>query len=299
MQKIKIAFIVNQSRKLTKTVQEVFDLCKQENSFEIEFFFTQKQNDASQFAYDCAKKQFDFIVAIGGDGTVNEVVNGMCKFPDTNSVLAVLPNGTGNDFFKSAKLRLEPHLFTEALRNKTTRPLDIAKVEFSNSTVYYANIADVGFGGRVVEILNEQRKYIGGKASYALAILRAFIGYRKPRLEITTSEYHFEGPVLLVAICNGSIFGNGLTINPFAKVDDGLLNITLLGNVTLFDYVRNLKRLKSGHVINHPEAHYLTTDRVTIQLKSGKAVSELDGEYFPEGACTISVLKHALKLVDL
>jgi YegS/Rv2252/BmrU family lipid kinase len=297
MQNIKIAFIVNQSRKLTRAVQEVIDLCQQEKSFDSEFFYTQKQNDASQFAYDCAKKQFDFIVAIGGDGTVNEVVNGMCKVPETNSALAVLPNGTGNDFFKSAQLKRQPQLFVEALRNKTTKPLDIAKVEFSNKTVYFANIADVGFGGRVVEILNEQRKYIGGKASYALAILRAFIGYRKPRLEITTSEYHFEGPVLLVAICNGSIFGNGLTINPFAKVDDGMLNITLLGNVTLFDYVRNLKKLKLGQVIDHPEAHYLKTDRVTIKLKSGKAVAELDGEYFPEGECTISLIKHALKLV--
>ncbi len=102
----------------------------------------------------------------------------------------------------------------------------------------------------------------------------------------------------MVAICNGTIFGDGLIINPFAKIDDGKLNITLLGKVKLLDYIKNLNNLKSGKVINHPEAKYLETEKIEIKVIKGKVSSELDGEFLDEGNQIISVVKGGIKLLD-
>ncbi len=101
----------------------------------------------------------------------------------------------------------------------------------------------------------------------------------------------------MIAICNGGVFGNGLTINPYAKMDDGTLNITLLGKVSLFDYIMNLKKLKAGIPIKHPEAHYLVTNKIEIKLIKGKSSSEMDGEFLEIRDQKISIVKGAIEML--
>ena len=103
--------------------------------------------------------------------------------------------------------------------------------------------------------------------------------------------------MLIVAICNGSIFGDGLTINPYAKINDGKLKITLLGKVSFLDYIKNLKNLKSGKRINHPEAIYFESEKIAISVVEGTAVSEVDGEYLTSGNISVSVLPNAISLL--
>lgn len=215
----------------------------------------------------------------------------------TNVTLVILPNGTGNDFVRGTNLSLNYDCFLDALIANETRPVDVAKIESSIGNCYFINIADVGFGGKVVQILDRQRRFLGGKTSYALAILKAFIGYRRPILKIKTPDCTFEGSVLMVAVCNGTIFGDGLIINPFAKINDGKLNITLLGKVSLLDYIKNLNNLKSGKVINHPEATYFETEKIEISVVDGRAVSEVDGEYLASGNLAISVIPARISLL--
>lgn len=295
---LKVAFIINSARKLTREVQEILNECQNSPALDVHRFDTRKQKDAIDLAFDCAQNEFDYVVAVGGDGTVNEVVNGLLKSEKSTPILAVLPNGTGNDFIRGTTLKRNLADFIQSLIEKKTIPIDVAKLQADNKNYYFINIADVGFGGKVVQILDKQRRFIGGKASYALAILRTFIGYRKPILEITTDDFHFIGPVLMVAICNGSIFGDGLTINPYAKLDDGKLNITLLGKVTLFDYVRNLTNLKKGQPIIHPEAKYLEAKNVRIKVVKGNAVTEMDGEFLNTGNITIENVPMQINLLS-
>lgn len=159
------------------------------------------------------------------------------------------------------------------------------------------NIADVGFGAAVVEVLNKQRKYLGGKASYALAILRTFLGFKTPILTIESPSLTYHGPVFMIAFCNGDMFGDGLYIHPGAKVNDGQLNITLLKKIGLMDYVRNLKNLKTGLQINHPEAHYFQENELKISVSQGKAVTETDGEHLPTAEINVSIMPMALELL--
>lgn len=298
MQKIRVAFILNGSRKLTAKVQDLISLCEKESTFTVQMLFTSHVKEAVLFAHRCSQEEVDFVVAVGGDGTVNEVLNGIMSYSGKKPALAIVPNGTGNDFVKGTGFQLNSSNFVEVLKSHSTQQIDIAQLKTSTKTLYFINIADVGFGGKVVEILSRQRKLFGGKFSYVLAILRAFFMYRKPLLEIQTSDFFTTGPVLMIAVCNGSIFGNGLTINPYAKINDGKLNITLLGKVTLFDYVKNLSKLKLGKQIIHPEVKYLETEKISIKVLDGMAVSEMDGEYLADADIEISILKNALQLIE-
>lgn len=293
----KIAFILNGTRKPNSLFESIIQLCQESPELRIFTFQTQGKKDATRIAKECADNDFYAIIAVGGDGTVNEVSNGLMQSLNPLPILAVIPNGTGNDFVRGTDLILDPKAFVRAIQFEEVTLIDVVKINSILGEMFYVNIADIGFGGRVVELLDRQRKLIGGKASYAMAILRAFIGYKKPILEIHTPEFQFKGAVLMAAICNGSIFGDGLVINPYAKMNDGLLNLTILGKVTLIDYARNLSNLKHGIPINHKEAIYLSAKQVTIRIIQGRASTEMDGEYIGDVDLHLEIVPSALKLL--
>ncbi len=295
---VRVAFIINGSKKLTVQVQEILKLSEEHPEIEAVNILTKIPKEAIEEAKLCVHQLFDVIVAVGGDGTMNEVLNGIMPLNKTVvPILAILPNGTGNDFVKSAKMKFKSVDFLNAILEKRSTPIDVGKINTMGITHYFLNIADVGFGGKVVEILNKQRKFLKGKTSYSIAILRTFFGFKKPTLSIKTDNFEFQGKILMVAICNGSVFGNGLTINPYAKINDGTLNITLLGKVSLFDYIKNLAKLKKGLPIQHPEAHYLETKSIEIKVIKGKASSEMDGEYVDAGDQLISIVKGGIRML--
>lgn len=291
-----IVFIVNGARPLNQSIQKTIDQCAANAALSVHIGKTTREKEAGELSTTYSDKGVDLIVAVGGDGTVNEVMNGIMR-ASRRPLLAIIPNGTGNDFYRSAFNNSTNGDFLSALKNPLIIPVDVGKIESQLGAQYFLNIADVGFGAAVVEILNRQRKYLGGKASYALAILRTFLGFTTPHLTIQSPSYQYSGPVFMVAFCNGDMFGDGLYIHPGAKVNDGVMNITLLKKIGLMDYVRNLKNLKTGKRINHPEAFYFTENDLNIKVSRGKAVTETDGEHLPIAEIRVTILPSAIQLL--
>jgi YegS/Rv2252/BmrU family lipid kinase len=291
-----IAFIVNGARPLNPNIQKTIDQCAADNALSVQIGKTTKEKEAGELSTKFSEEGVDLIVAVGGDGTVNEVMNGM-MCASRKPLLAIIPNGTGNDFYRSAFNNSTSGDFLSSLKNPQIMPVDVGKIESHLGAHYFLNIADVGFGAAVVEILNRQRKYLGGKASYALAILRTFLSFKIPHLIIQSPSYQYSGPVFMVAFCNGDMFGDGLYIHPGAKVNDGVMNITLLKKIRLMDYVRNLKNLKTGKRINHPEAFYFTENELSVMVAKGKAVTETDGEHLSTAEIKITIVPLAIQLL--
>ena len=160
------------------------------------------------------------------------------------------------------------------------------------------NIAGAGFDAYVVNLLNRQReKGMSGKFSYAWSIICAFLAYRKPVVEIESDEMQYRGKMLMIVVCNGKIFGHGLTINPYSDLENGKLNVTLLGKVTLFDYVRKLSDLKKGRAIQHEKVHYFESERITISKATDELFVEADGECFGKAPVTFSIAPKALNFL--
>ncbi len=291
-----VIFIINGSKRLSKQTQATISACRSAANLSVECYTTTHKGHASALGREHAQRA-NVLVAVGGDGTVNEVINGWMGNQQPKSVIGILPNGTGNDFYRSAQLNYSPDGFVKAIVYEQFESVDLVKISGINSIRYFANIADVGFGGMVVNVLEKQRKVFNGKISYAVAILRTFLTYRAPKLHLKWDDGEFEGFTFMVAICNGEMFADGLFIHPEASIHDGRINITLLKKIGILDYIKNIKNLRSGKRINHPEASYFDCSKIEISVSEGVAGIECDGEAFPKGDLVIEVLPKAMHLL--
>ena len=293
---INVAFIVNGSRKESTLVNETIAVAKTSEKLDVSVHRTQYVGHATELAQELTPSN-DILVAVGGDGTCNEVVNGIQK-SKSEAVFGIVPNGTGNDFHRMLG-KFDVAQFILGLEEVKSKQIDLCEIKSKSNSRFALNIAGAGFDGHVVKLLNTQRsKGMGGKLSYSFAIVRAFLVYKKPTVEIICEEFTYSGKTLLIAACNGTTFCHGLVINPTAKLDDGLLCVTFLANVSLMDYVRNLSKLKKGKVIDHPRIHYFETEQLSIQVKSNALHSEVDGELAYEGDISLKIIPNALNLLN-
>lgn len=295
----KVAVIINGSRKLNGFAQMTLDRLKKDDFFDVQILTTSKPKQAIHFAKSASDDGFDFVIAVGGDGTCNEVVNGiMASENSENVIFGIIPNGTGNDFHKMLG-EFDPRKFVEFLKNNISQPIDIIQLKSEKGSYFALNIAGIGFDGHVVQTLESFRNTIRmkGKFAYALAILKSFSTFKKVQVEINSLEYQYNGKLLLMAVCNGQAFGHGLFIHPHAHINDGKLNVTVLGNVSFLDYVKNLGKLKRGEFITHPEVKYFQTESISLHAKDKQLFTEVDGENCGTDSFSYSVRKDAIRLV--
>lgn len=293
----KIAIIINGLHGLNKNSERILSLLEQDPAFSCTRMLTTAMGDAHRFTVEAIDKNFQVILAVGGDGTVNEVITGI-MVAGQPVLFGVLPNGTGNDFSRSIQIFNSGNELKKSIHEQLAQKIDVGKITVDKTEHYFLNIADIGFGGKAIHILNHQRKWIKGTRSYPLAILRTFLFYRRAKLELKTDTNAYSGEVFMAAICNGKVFASGITINPFADPGNGTLSITLLKRINFFHYLKYLKRLKRGETIDHPQVEYWQCKEMNIKILSGNALCEADGESVSEGNYNIKVIPGAVTLLQ-
>jgi len=148
--------------------------------------------------------------------------------------------------------------------------------------------------------LDRFKDFLGGKFAYSLSILYTFLSYKKPIVTIKSGDFNYHGPLLMAAFCNGSVFGNGLHIHPKAKINDGLLKLTLLGKVSLWDYIKNVVKVKRGKEIVHPEAQYLSIENEAELIScDGVIFAETDGEGLSGQRFQIKLVPKSLRIIKV
>lgn len=287
--------ITNGNKKITSKNRLILAALKEKFGVNFHLYNSIDSPDALAFIHGL-QATCTHLIGVGGDGTFNVILNGVCSHPDAHfqPIIGVLPNGTGNDFFRSAGYEKNPDII-QKISAESFDSIDVGYITTEHETRYFANITDIGFGGAVVIELQKFRKRFGPNFSYGLAIIQTFLNYKRPIVQINSASFEYKGELLLAAFCNGSIFGDGLYIHPGARINDGQLKLTLLGKVSLFDYVKNVIKVKRGKKINHPEAHYLTVSSpIGLHSFGGPLHAETDGEYLR--GQTFNVELHASKI---
>lgn len=294
--KKRVTLIIHGHRKLSKETIEAVALMEMDPMLSVKQKRTKGPGDAVALARNSVRNS-DYIIAVGGDGTCNEVINGIMLEPNQAIVFGVIPNGTGNDFVRNLP-KFSPHSFVSAIVGQKHHAIDIGKIQFRQENRYFLNVADIGFGAKVIETMNRQRHSgLGGKISYNLAILRSFFTYRKPNLTVRDGDFLFEGKSLMIVFSNGTTFGHGLCIAPEAKLTSGELVMTIIGNVSLTEYGRNLGNLKTGKKIVHPEVVYRNFTHVSVTTDQKDLCVETDGEIAGRSSIEVEVVPKALQLV--
>jgi diacylglycerol kinase (ATP) len=252
---------------------------------ELDVVYTEGPGHASALAQRAGEEGYRIVLYVGGDGTANEVANGLLCVPSSaRPALAALPRGTGGDFTKSMGMESGAQPAAERLLRGAERTIDVAVAGFlaltgEHSRRYYLNIADVGLGGFVAERVNRTSKAFGGFASFLYSTVATFWNLDKPEMSVEIDGTTvFVGPATTVAVCNGPRFGGGMLMAPDAQPDDAVLDIILIGDVTKVDLALNLPRLYRGTHLTHPKVHAFRGREVKVTAETDVPL-EIDGEH--------------------
>ncbi len=274
--------------------------------FDTAFFITKSSCAAEDLAEKIVRIGTDYLIAVGGDGTMSEVVNGIMRVPKTereNLVVGLLPVGSGNDFARSMHLSSKIKDLHELIKKNQTIRLDIGKLEYKSMhdedrVHYFNNITDVGLGAEVAKRVNEGNKTYGPNLAFFTATITSFLRYKRKKIKITSGEFNYEGSVLILALANARYFGSGICIAPHAKINDGKIAITLAGNVNLFDYLKNLSKIRKGKFVNLRELHYKEVESCFVEPLGNPCLIEADGEMIGKIPLHVSMLRHELHFLS-
>lgn len=256
--------------------------------FNVEVHETLSKNDAKMLASKFADKNVEVILSAGGDGTLNQVVNGILKGRESERYLpaiGVIPIGSANDFVRGAGLGVSIDQTIKTLSSFEVRPIDVGLVEFSQvpgaqeekGTAYFVNVADIGMGPHVVgKVLSSGRPF-GSEVAYYKSILNTFLTYKPMVVKASTEHWSWEGKVRTLAVANGRYYGHGLCVAPDAVVDDRMLSVFICGAVSVLDFIMHTRTLKKGKAIHLDGVMYKTA--TAIEFSSGTPCQiEADGE---------------------
>ena len=254
---------------------------------ELDSAFTGGPRDASAIARREAEAGRRLIVALGGDGTISEVANGILEAgAGARTELGIIPRGTGGDFRRTLDL---PHDIAQAarrVREGEARPIDAGRAHFrghagQTEVRHFVNVASFGFSSAVATRANASSKRFGGRLAFMAATLRTLTSYDNTDVWLTIADRPRERRrVLMAAVGNGRFFGGGMKICPEARIDDGALDLVTVGDFSLGEVLANLGRLYEGTHVELDAVENIRVTRVAVEAVEADAriPVELDGE---------------------
>lgn len=271
----------------------------------VEVLETLSKNDAVSLASKATLQSPDLILAAGGDGTLNQVVNGVLTGRETEvnlPVIGLIPMGSGNDFARTAGLKADAKQLQSLVTRFEPKKIDVGTINFtpfssagttSRGERYFINVADCGMGPVVVDKVLKSSRSFGHGLAYYKSILSTFISYKPMPVKVATQDWCWEGKLRTLAVGNGKCYGHGLHIAPDALLDDRLFHVFICGRVSAFDFIRFTGTLKKGRHIRIPEVHYKVATSLELTSESFCMI-EGDGEIFGTLPATVSLVEKRL-----
>ena len=254
--------------------------------------FSQRPGHLTELARQSAEKGEDLLVVVGGDGSVNEVANGIADLPDVE--VAVIPRGTGWDFARSHGI---PHKLGEAIvvaRDGHAHAVDLGRATYRDGTSVFANVASAGMSGAIARRANETTKALGGKVSYLLATISVFRRWQPGEIRVTVDGEERSGRMHDVIVALGPSIAGGMKLCPDADPADGKFDVLLIGDLTKRDLVLTMPKTYRGTHLPHPKAQVLRGADVSIEADALPV--ELDGEQPGTTPARFEVLPGALRV---
>jgi diacylglycerol kinase family enzyme len=314
----RVAFLVNKTIKRYDNVfGEIEYRCK--DDLDCKFFISNYAGHLEEMAGEAVREGYRHIITVGGDGSVNETLNGVLsqfkkgadKSPESYDWegvqkirLGLFPGGSGNDFARYLGLKPNIRKIKDMIRSDAHRPLDIGWALFTGKSGkekerFFINITDVGMGGATVQHMEKHRiPFLGSNLNYMKAILSSFISYEKTNVRWVSGQRSWEGKVMSMVVANGKFFGSGLGVAPDAEMDDGLFSLVTLADITMMDYLKNMRRVKACQKIEHSEVSYNTIEKVLIEPADQQELPiDMDGDFVGYCPLTIQCIPKAINFL--
>ena len=275
------------------------------SEFQVEIRKSTLENSFQELTMNAINKGVDYLILVGGDGSVNEGVNG---YFDANSelrekvILGVYPAGSGNDFSKSLGVGNDLEQLLLLVKNASFKKIDVGLMHFNNvdntpGKRYFINIADIGIGGYVANKISDSKKRLGADFTYTKALIQSFFKYKKQKVQLTSKDYNWSGKMMSICMANGKYFGSGMCIAPDASLTDGKMQLVIIGEVSLYDYLKNIPKIKKGHKVVHKEIEYSFAEKCEITAMDNPCPIDMDGEYVGTTPLKTEVISNQLKML--
>jgi len=253
-----------------------------------EFIVTEYKGHAYEIAKQAVKDGYDILVAIGGDGTVNETASGLVN---SEAALGIIPNGSGNGLARGLGIPINIRRSTKLITTGLVRKIDVGQI----GKHYFFVIAGLGLDAMIGKRFDEGR--LRGPAPYYIAGLREFFRYQEPEYVIKFDRQTIKTRAMVVAVANISQYGNNAIIAPHARPDDGFLDLAIIEPTSFVSAIYHLPRLFTGHIDRTPFTRIYRSTKFDI-YRENPAPYTLDGEVF-EGKRHIAVtmLPKALNVI--
>jgi YegS/Rv2252/BmrU family lipid kinase len=276
----------------------------QNNQIDLETKFTEKKGHAIEYAREGISEGFRKLIAVGGDGTLNEIVNGVfiqdyCSPKDV--IISMIPVGTGNDWGRMFGIPLVYEGAVQVIKEGKLMLHDIGLVSFyqgdKKEKRYFINIAGLGFESIVVKKTNKQKdKGKSNKAIYFYNLLSSLLMYRLTPADITIDGKKSTSKIFSINVGNGRYCGGGMRQTPDALPDDGLLDITVIKEMGKLEVIRSLKLLYDGTILSHPKVDGYRSNNLTVTSETLLYV-EADGESLGHTPAEFSIIPSAVNVV--
>jgi len=288
---VRVDFILNPvaGNGFALQTMEILKAEAQKRDLEFHIHQTEHPGHGTELAKRLTKEPgVELVVAVGGDGTCNEVAAGMVG---SEMPMGIIPAGTGNDFIKSAGIPQDPMQAFEFLLSHAPRPVDTGKV----NDQFFLNVGGTGFDVTVLEYAEEEKKKHRGLTPYLLGLIKAISHYQPVDLILREGEREERGKFLICSIANGQYFGGGIPICPVADIADGLLDLVLIKNVPRSAIPRYLPGLMMKKALTYKITTHRRVEEITL-IGEGLRINT-DGEVQPMNQVTFRVVPHSLLLV--
>ena len=267
--------------------------------------FTIEPGHAAELTRNALQNGHSLVLAVGGDGTVNEVANGFLAdgLPiNPSAELAIVPRGTGTDFVRTLAVPQTPEELLEAIRKRNTRALDLGAITCHSHddreiTRYFINVADCGYGGALLQRYGSLNRILPGPPAYFLGLLINLFTYKNPLL-----HFRIDGGETQTGRCNALIaanaqyFGGGMWIAPTAEVDDGYFEIIQIGDVSKFEVLANVRRIYNGTLCEHPKVRCVRAKKLEV-WSDETVLLDVDGELPGKLPATFEIVPGAIRVV--
>ncbi len=302
---MKITFVIHGKLKRPSSLKNSIERIFREG-FEVSFLTTDAESGAKNQVIKAIEQGAKHVIIAGGDGSINEGINGYMQVSDDlkqQVIIGVLPMGTGNDFAKSLNVSSSLLKLKSLIQQESILEVDVCNMEYVGKTGqtenrYYINISDIGIGGFVAENVGKSSKILGSNLTYVKAIVSSFMKYKKQPIELNSPEFNWEGEILSLCMANGKYFGSGMCVAPDALLNDGLIQLTIMADVSLGDYVKNLSKLKRGEKVHHPEVTYTSVSELSVSSKGVECPIDMDGEFIGYTPIKVNVIPKAVKMIS-
>lgn len=256
---------------------------------------TEYDKHAEKLARQLCNDSCNAVLVCGGDGSLNQAANGVFLSNNPQTPLAIWPSGTGNDFVKTVPVPTSFHELRLCIEKKNFQAVDLPCMEWDGKKRAYLNVTDLGLGGCVAYDMTRSKRRLGSFLTYQWLIVKNLLRFKKRTIHFDLDGKKYDARAMNFVVANAKYFGSGLGISPESDSTDGLLEVIVIGDLNIFEYLYFVPKVRKCKKLSYHKIQYYSAKKISIETEVPMPI-DMDGEFVGFSPMVISV-QHSLNVV--